>query len=244
MNTYIGSVGQKISAEVKLVNTYEYKDYNFSYYGTTHYIYTFKDADENIIIWKTTSWLFFKEESKDDDYFAYVPKKDDRIKLTGTVKEHGKYKDVKQTVLTRCRCTLIEKAPVQPTKEEIEAKKRDEQLSSIKGKDFIWEMPYKQYKEHYSDCETVAGSYECDRHGNKTIKVIIREGRLKNSGVRGEHFRTYQLYLTDEKGKEGYCTYRAVCLENAVKQHLKECKKNGYTPLYENGEVKIGRIFL
>lgn len=240
MSKYIGTVGQKISAEVKLTNIYEYTDYKFSYYGTTHYIYTMQDAEENVLVWKTTSYMNIQEGEE----FWYLPKKGDTLTIKGTVKEHSEYKGTKQTVLTRCRYSLVEKAPVPPTKEELEAKKCEEQFASIKGKDFIWEMPYKQYKEHYSDCETVAGSYECDRHGNKTIKVIIREGRLKNSGVRGEHFHTYQLYLTDDKGKEGYGTYRAVCFENAVKQHLKECKKNGYTPVYENGEVKLGRIFL
>ena len=109
MSKYIGTIGQRITSEVTLVNTYEYKDYKFSYYGTTHYIYTFKDAEDNILVWKTTSWLFFKEETKDFDYFSYAPKKGDKIKITGTVKAHSKYNDIEQTTLNRCKCSLIEK---------------------------------------------------------------------------------------------------------------------------------------
>jgi hypothetical protein len=81
-------------------------------------------------------------------------------------------------------------------------------------------MPYRQYKEHYSDCETVIDSYE-DRNGNKVIKVIIREGRLKNSGVRGKHFSGYEVEFKDENGKKARCTFRAVCEDNVMKQWKK-----------------------
>lgn len=213
MSTYIGTVGQKISKEVKLVNIYEYKDYKFSYYGTTHFIYTMKDAEDNVLVWKTTASMGIDH----GEYFHSI-KKGDTISIKATVKEHNEYNGTKQTVLTRCRYSLVEKAPVPPTKEELEAKKREEQLSSIKDGDFIWNMPYRQYKEHYSDCETVAGSYECDRHGNKTIKVIIREGRLKNSGVRGKRF-----YMFKVEAEDGTCFYaKAVSPENAMKQMHKE----------------------
>ena len=83
-------------------------------------------------------------------------------------------------------------------------------------------MPYKQYKEHYSDCETLAGTYkDKDDMGRRiyaTITVIIREGRLKNSGTRFQHYSGYQF--TNENGK--YITYRAVSEENAKKRCEKE----------------------
>ena len=214
MSTYIGSVGQKISIEVKLTNIYEYKDYKFSYYGTTHYIYTMQDAEENVLMWKTTSCMSIQEGEE----FWYLPKKGDTLIIKGTVKEHSEYKGTKQTVLNRCRYSLVEKAPVPPTKEELEAKKREEQLSSLKDGDFIWKMPYKQYKEHYSDCETVAGSFERDMHQNSTIQVIVRKGRLKNSGVRGKRFYGWLIKLDD--GTVHY--YKAVSPENAIKQMKKE----------------------
>ena len=88
-------------------------------------------------------------------------------------------------------------------------------------------MHYSQYKNHYADCETVKGSYDklC-----KTIQVIIPEGRMKKSGVRGKRFRGYQIGLTKQNGEHGYCTYRAVSKENAMKAHVKWCKENGWIP--------------
>lgn len=93
--------------------------------------------------------------------------------------------------------------------------------------DSILTMAYSQYKKHYSDCTTVKGSY--DEH-TKTIKVVIPEGRMKKSGVRGNHFSAYHLYFKNKNGEVGYFVYRAIDLEHAMKQHLKECKLSGYTP--------------
>ena len=84
-------------------------------------------------------------------------------------------------------------------------------------------MPYRQYKEHYSDCETVIVSFDRHEdshgicHGDPTIKVIIRAGRLKNSGVRGKHFYWFKF----EDGNGRVLCYRAVCEENARKQMTK-----------------------
>lgn len=33
MEGYIGTIGSKVTAEVKMVNIFEYQDYKFSYYG-------------------------------------------------------------------------------------------------------------------------------------------------------------------------------------------------------------------
>ena len=40
-------------------------------------------------------------------------------------------------------------------------------------------MLYRRYKQHYSDCETVADSYN---KSLKTIVVLIPDGRVKSSG--------------------------------------------------------------
>lgn len=232
MSKHIGTIGSKITAEVTLINEYCF-DNHFGYRTTKNYIYTMKDDEGNILVWKTTSNLVSWNEAKEEDEAIF---KGDRMQISGTVKEHGEYKGTAQTVLSRCKFSLISRKAV-----EIAKQKPEEAQKNLGEGDQILEMPYRQYKQHYSDCETVSGSYD-DRYN--TIKVIIRAGRLKNSGVRGQHFRAYQLYLVNSKGEEKYCTYRAVSFENAVKQHLKECKKSGWTPVYENGEVKLGRIFL
>ena len=95
----------------------------------------------------------------------------------------------------------------------------------------IERMYYGRYKQHYSDCETVPGSYD---KSSRSIEVILPDGRKKPSGVRGKRFHGYQIGLTDQNGKHGYCTYRAVCEENAMKNHVAWCKENGWTP----GEVE------
>lgn len=213
MSKYIGSVGQKLTAEVTVANVYEYIDYSFSYSGDSKYIYTMKDADGNVIVWKTSSCV--SKALNDECTEWHFITKGDVIRITGKVKEHSEYKGTEQTVLTRCKCEFIEFAL---TAEELKEQERLTQIASLTGNDFIWEkMPYKQYKDHYSDCETLKGSFDYE-DGVAVIDVIIREGRLKNNGVRGMHFAGFQ-FRTDE-GK--LVCYRAVSAENARKQMLKE----------------------
>lgn len=219
---YLGNVGDKITATVTLKGIYEYET-RFAYTTTTHYIYNMQDADGNVIVWKTTTIMGI--ETGDSDYW-YSIKRGDVIEITGRVKEHSEYKGTEQTVIQRAKCKLIEKAL---TKEEITENKRQEQLASIKDGDELMYMPYKQYKDHYADCETLVGSYSIENngtiYGEATIGVIVREGRLKTSGVRGKHFCGYRL----ENTKGVQVTYRAVSKENALKRVNKEFPNETWT---------------
>lgn len=212
MCKHLGTVGEKITAEVTLIREYSYED-SFGYRSTAHYIYTMQDSDGNILVWKTTCNMRTGDPGESDTW--YFIHKGDVIRITGKVKEHGEYKGTKQTVLTRCKYELVKASP---TKAEIEEQERKAQLESLADGDFIWQMPYKQYKDHYADCETVKGSYEFDEYKGSSIKVIIRAGRLKNNGVRGQHFYGFQ-FRTDE-GK--LVCYRAVNEDNARKQMKKD----------------------
>ena len=221
---YVGTIGQKITADVTVIGIYQWLDYSFSYYGSTKFIYTMKDEDGNIFVWKTSSFMSVEVgKDRNGDSVWHGVQKNDKIQITGTVKDHSIYKDEEQTVLQRVKYKFLEMAI---TWEEKKAAKQKDQLATLSGGDFVWEMPYKQYKEHYSDCETIYGSYddhaEEARHTRKhipaTIEVIIREGRLKASGVRGEHFSGYQM--ENELGQK--CTYRAVSEENALKRVQKD----------------------
>lgn len=81
-STYIGSVGDKVEAEIKDWKCLTSWD---TMYGTT-YLYEFITNDGNIIIWKTSKYL------------------DDDIKgIKGTVKAHAEFRSIKQTELTRCK---------------------------------------------------------------------------------------------------------------------------------------------
>lgn len=227
--SYIGEVGKRMTITVTYKKRFEYTDYKFSYYGTTHLTHIFEDAEGNTIVWKSTNMVEYINDGKENPNrkgdVEFVPK-GSLVELTGTVKEHGDYKGIEQTVVTRCKFKLVERAK---TDWEIEQEKVEAQKASIGEGDFVWEMPYRQYKEHYSDCETIIGSYDKheDSHGNchgrPTIKVIIRKGRLKASGVRGEHYRGFEF--TSEDGKR--TCYRAISEETALKRLKKDFPNSG-----------------
>lgn len=88
-------------------------------------------------------------------------------------------------------------------------------------------MHYSRYKKHYSDCETEKESYD---KSTKTIVVIIPNGRMKKSGVRGKSFYGYKFRFTTKEGTFTV-TYRAVCQENAVKNLIKDFKPLSYEVL-------------
>lgn len=229
MEDYIGTIGDRITADVKMVSIFEYQDYKFSYYGATRYIYTMRDDAGNVLVYKSGAYLAIKTGDKDrwGNPVETGIRRGDKISISGMVKDHSEYKGTKQTVLQRVRVkALIER---QPTKQELEDKKREEQIASLADGDFCWRMPYRQYKEHYSDCEILAGSFNdgCDSRGRKIsetkVEVIIRDGRLKNSGVRGKHFYGFE-FRTDNGG---LVCYRAVSEENARKRMLKEYPESG-----------------
>lgn len=223
----------RINLEVTMTNIYEYSAPAYGYGYETRYIYTMTDADGKVYVWKTTAFMGF-EEPAEDGWIVYDMKskkgtyafrsinKNDIIRITATVKGESEYKGQIQTELTRVK--VVERIFKAKTPEEIKAEKDAEaearkqaQIDSIQGEDFIWRMPYRQYKEHYNDCETVEGSFERVRH-HATIEVIVREGRLKASGVRGEHYKGFQM--TNEDGE--MIVYRAVSEDNALKRVNKE----------------------
>lgn len=223
MSEYIGEAGKRLTLRLTLKNEYTYTDYAFSYYGTEKYIYTFEDADGNVFVWKTGSLLGYdyevtvetKKGTRSDIRFDGV-RKGDSAEIKATVKDHSEYKGTKQTVLTRVKVISIDHIP---TKEEVDKKQAEDQKASLKGGDFIWSrMPYRQYKEHYADCETIKGSFRYE-NTRPYIDVIIREGRLKASGTRGEHYKGYEFLSPDETMR---MCFRAVSEENAKKQLLKE----------------------
>ena len=83
-SSFVGVVGERLSihpVEGKCLTSWG------TAYGVT-YMYSFKDGDGNIFIWKTSKLL---DESK-----TYQT-------LTGTVKAHNEWKGMAQTELTRCK---------------------------------------------------------------------------------------------------------------------------------------------
>ena len=90
ISQYVGSVGERMTAKCSYIKGASFKVKSFSGFGEdTMYIHTFKDADGNVLVWKTSKYLGMEYGEPVD--------------LTGTIKEHKEYKDEKQTVLTRCK---------------------------------------------------------------------------------------------------------------------------------------------
>ena len=242
----------RIQISVEMNNIYSFQAPAYGYGYETRYIYTMSGEDGKTYVWKTSAFMsvdvpytgepgWHSFEDRKGNPVDHEPiNKGDRIVIKATVKGESEYKGQPQTELTRV--TVVERSYKAKTREEIEAErqaerqaKRQEQLDSIREGDFIWRMPYKQYKEHYSDCETVIDSYEKRDYYPGTIEVIIRAGRLVPSGVRGQRFHGYEFHITDKSGKKWRQCYRAVCEENA----LRRCEKD----FPDAAEIIPGKIY-
>ena len=229
----------RIESTVTMKGIYSYERAAYGYGTETAYIYNMVAEDGTVYVWKTTSFMVLEFEDEKGwitkkngkTYNTAKINKGDIIRIKATVKGQSEYKGQMQTEVNRV--TVLERTFKAATPEEIMAQKeaekkakKAEQLASIGANDFLWEMPYRQYKEHYGDCETLIGSY--DNHEKEslnsrrriapTIVVIIREGRLKNSGVRGKHYSGYEL--KNANGER--IVYRAVCEGNAIRRAEKE----------------------
>lgn len=212
---YFGEVNKRYELVLKLDRIFKYTTH-YTFYGENNYIYSFTDDDGNVFVWKTTAYMGIDKVNERGNIVFDACRERDTVKVKATVKEHSEYKGTEQTVLTRVKVLEIDHAP---TKEELDAEKAKMQMESLEEGDFVWRaMPYKQYKEHYADCETVAGSYVNKMEQGSFIDVIIRRGRLKASGTR---FKTYHSwsFMVDGKITSGYY---AVSYENAEKRCRKE----------------------
>lgn len=227
-----------------LSGEYSFERPSFGYGTETVTIYKITSEDGKVYVWKTTSAMCMEVpyvgkvgchnfEDRNGNPVDYIsPNKGDTVIITASIKGESEYKGEMQTEIQRVKVTEIISKP----EIKVESKKQD--LTLAEG-DRIIQMPYKQYKEHYSDCETVKGSFFRDEHnGNSFIKVIIRNGRMKASGVRGQRFMNY-TFNGIENGKVSTFSAYAVSEENAMKQLNKAfpdvtdmvlismCRKNG-----------------
>lgn len=222
----------RFETKVTLKGDYECKisSYRSAWETDTLHIYTMIGEDGKTYVWKTTSVLRKETEGADGYIITEFPSVGSIFTIKATVKGETEYKGQAQTEISRVVVTGIESIPMTPEQykakaakereERLEAK-REEQKNSIADGDEIITMPYKQYKDHYSDCETVAGSFIRTMGGQCFISVIVRNGRMKASGVRGKMFDIYRVWFLED-GKEEYTLYKAVCEENAVKRFRKE----------------------
>lgn len=88
ISEYQGEVGSKITVNVTITRNIPIE----GYYGLSH-CHTMEDACGNVYVWITAA--------KDIPVNSH-------INITGTIKEHKEYKNVKQTILTRCHYKEVE----------------------------------------------------------------------------------------------------------------------------------------
>ena len=209
----------RIETQVTLTGDYSFTRRAYGgFRDETVSIYKMVDDEGKVYVWKTTGLLMKetllgKPEDEDREVDTYFPRKGDVFIIRASVKGESEYKGEPQTEVNRVTVKEI----VSKYQEAVVEAKAEKQKQSVdfEAGDRIVEMFYRNYKKHYADCETVEGSYD-DEFG--TIKAIIRAGRMKPSGVRGERFKGYEL--ENEEGER--TTYRAVSEENALKRAHKE----------------------
>lgn len=209
----------RIEKQVTLAGEYSFTRRAFGgYRDETVSIYKMTDDEGKVYVWKTTGHLMKetvlgKPEDEYREVDTYFPRKGDVFVIRATVKGETEYKGEPQTEINR----VVVKEIVSKYQEAVVEAKAEKQKQSLdlEAGDRIVEMFYRSYKQHYADCETVEGSYDDEF---RTIKVIVRAGRMKPSGVRGEHFKGYELVNENNQ----HITYRAVCEDNALKRAQKE----------------------
>ena len=82
---YFGNVGDKVAdVEVTFTKFVQFE----TMYGIME-IYTFEDDEHHVFVWKTSSGMNIQ--------------KGDKVHIKFTIKDHEEYRDVKQTVITRCK---------------------------------------------------------------------------------------------------------------------------------------------
>ena len=212
------TMGKRFTATVRFTGEYHYNRPAFNPWqdDETVYVYRFADTEGNTLVWKTTTGSVAREWVEEDETGAQYRREFANVGALVTIKATPKaeeeYKGVPQIVINRVKVeAIVEQAE---TREEREERERADQLATLAAGDQVIWMPYRQYKEHYADCETIRGSYS---RATGNIQVIVRAGRMKNSGTRGKHFAIW--VFKDASGDEW--SFYAVSKENALKQAQK-----------------------
>lgn len=95
LSEYVGTLGEELTTELKLISMKDYTNYNFSYYGSTSTLIKMEDRDNNIVSFFTSSnKVISAVETLNDDEF---------IKLKGMVTAQKKYGRDETTSLKRVK---------------------------------------------------------------------------------------------------------------------------------------------
>ena len=83
-SVFVGEIGQRDTFNLKYTKHLTFENI----YGVS-FMYFFKDENNNVFLWTTNKDLELESG--------------EQIELVGTIKDHKEYRDVKQTVITRCK---------------------------------------------------------------------------------------------------------------------------------------------
>lgn len=108
---WVGEPKQRTDMELTFVRewSYERHTYRSNYYTEWFHIYTLADDEGNCYVWKTTNDLDVEWYDEDGKWHCDAAEPGDRVVLKATVKEHGEYKGIKQTVITRPKIKEVQK---------------------------------------------------------------------------------------------------------------------------------------
>ena len=106
---WVAEPKQRIDVELTLVRDYCYERPAYSYGWETAHIYTLADAEGNCFVWKTANPMKVERWDGDDLVEETYAEPGDKVTMRATVKEHGEYRGVKQTVITRPKVKGVEK---------------------------------------------------------------------------------------------------------------------------------------
>jgi len=164
--------GMKINTEVILIDdiTYHTEPKYYADSGIRH-IYKFLDHDDNIFTWFTSKVIGVDiVDDKGNEGWKFI-NSGDIISISATISEIGNYKGEDQIIITRCKINGIVKEAML-TDEKITILKRTIQLAKYHDVYEIRKVSYKDYKNSYSNYETLIDSFERTDHGC-FIDIII-----------------------------------------------------------------------
>lgn len=110
---WVAEPKERIDMELTLVRDYQYErqayGYSYGYHPETAHIYTLADAEGNCYVWRTTNDIDIEWYDEDDEWHCITAELGDKVTMRATVKEHGEYKGIRQTVITRPKIKEVQK---------------------------------------------------------------------------------------------------------------------------------------
>lgn len=108
ISKYVGQIGEKVELNLTFDHSAYWEQPSFRGYGMeTMYAHTFKDAEGNKFVWKTTKWIGISGTGEHGESTFADYEEGQALIVKATIKDHSEYDGEKQTILTRCKIALV-----------------------------------------------------------------------------------------------------------------------------------------